>query len=100
MSERLTSLLMAQLADTPDLQRVFDQLLDPAGPELNALPIGWDATLGYMWKQWEFVTPTLFRTPGVDADKFINRSRTMMALLGVALAGVRRWVSLRLSEQS
>jgi len=46
VSERLTSLLMAQLADTPDLQRVFDQLLDPAGPELNALPVGWYATLG------------------------------------------------------
>jgi ion channel POLLUX/CASTOR len=46
VSERLTSLLMTQLAETPDLQRVFDQLLDPEGPELNALPIEWYATAG------------------------------------------------------
>jgi hypothetical protein len=48
VSERLTSLLMAQLAQTPDLQRVFDQLLDPAGPELNARPIGWYAMPGVL----------------------------------------------------
>jgi voltage-gated potassium channel Kch len=46
VSERLTSLLMTQLAETPDLQRVFDQLLDPEGPELNALPIEWYTSAG------------------------------------------------------
>jgi ion channel POLLUX/CASTOR len=46
VSERLISLLMAQLAETPDLQRVFDQLLDPTGPELYARPISWYASPG------------------------------------------------------
>src|SRR6266542_3901301 len=31
VSQRLSSLMMAQLAETPALQAVFDQLLDPAG---------------------------------------------------------------------
>ena len=38
----------------------------------------------YMWRQWEWVIQTLFRTPGNDADRFINRSRAMMLVLGVA----------------
>jgi voltage-gated potassium channel Kch len=46
VSQRLSSLLMTQLAETPALQAVFDQLLDPAGPELNAPPITRYATPG------------------------------------------------------
>src|SRR5688572_21739185 len=39
----------------------------------------------YMWRQWDWVVHTLFRTPGNDGDRFINRARPMMLLLGVAL---------------
>jgi voltage-gated potassium channel Kch len=46
VSEHLSSLLMAQLAETPALQAVFNQLLDPAGPQLNALPVAGYVTPG------------------------------------------------------
>ena len=44
--------------------------------------------LDYMWQQWDWVVPTLFRTPGNHPDRFIARSRAMMLLLGVALGAV------------
>src|SRR5687768_4021136 len=39
----------------------------------------------YMWRQWEWVIQTLFRTPGNDLDRFITRSRAMMLVLGVGV---------------
>jgi voltage-gated potassium channel Kch len=39
VSERLASLLMAQLSESPELARVFQAVLDPLGPELYSVPI-------------------------------------------------------------
>jgi 4-amino-4-deoxy-L-arabinose transferase-like glycosyltransferase len=57
----------------------------------KSLP-AWDEMIGYMWQQWEFVIPTMYRTPGVDPDAILARSRAMMLALGVALGVlVARW---------
>jgi hypothetical protein len=38
----------------------------------------------------------LYRTPGLDADAFVNRSRVMMLAVAVALGGVIAWWSWKL----
>lgn len=46
ISDRLASLLMAQLAESPALAAAFDALLGAAGAELYSLPAEWYAPLG------------------------------------------------------
>jgi len=46
ISDRLASLLMAQLAESPALAAAFDVLLDASGAELYSLPAAWYAPLG------------------------------------------------------
>jgi 4-amino-4-deoxy-L-arabinose transferase-like glycosyltransferase len=47
--------------------------------------------LSYMWRYWTWTTPTLYATEGNDPETFINRSRAMMTILGVALGAVIAW---------
>ena len=41
-----------------------------------------------VYKEWPFSTNTLYRTAGNDGRQFVNRSRFMMMLLGVALGAL------------
>jgi 4-amino-4-deoxy-L-arabinose transferase-like glycosyltransferase len=47
--------------------------------------------LSYMWRHWTWTTPTLYNTPENDPQRFINRSRAMMTVLGAALGAVIAW---------
>jgi Dolichyl-phosphate-mannose-protein mannosyltransferase len=38
--------------------------------------------------QWPFVVDTLYHTPGTDADSFLNESRLMFVIVGVALGAL------------
>ncbi|HEY1629600.1 MAG TPA: phospholipid carrier-dependent glycosyltransferase, partial [Tepidisphaeraceae bacterium] len=38
--------------------------------------------------QWPFVVDTLYHTPGTDADAFLNKSRMMFIIVGVALGAL------------
>jgi len=48
----------------------------------------WHDVLNYLWRQWKWCTLTLYHTAGNDPDAFINRSRGMMLVIGVALGVV------------
>jgi hypothetical protein len=48
----------------------------------------WKALPDYIWDGTKFVTQTLYRTPGNNPDRFINRSRVMMLMWGVALGAL------------
>ncbi len=41
--------------------------------------------------QWPFCIQTLYQTPGNDGDAFIQRSRAMFTLIGVALGSLIAW---------
>ncbi|HMB95081.1 MAG TPA: hypothetical protein VKK61_03500, partial [Tepidisphaeraceae bacterium] len=43
---------------------------------------------GASWDSWRFCRDTLFWTPGNDVDGFINRSRLMFVIVGVALGAM------------
>jgi hypothetical protein len=70
----------ASLMNGPDAPR-----LDKSSPQFARI-------LSDEAQRWPFVAQMLYRTPGVDADSFIARSRFMMLILGIALGTlIARW---------
>ena len=51
-----------------------------------------------LYREWPFTSTTLFKTPGNDGVKFINRARFMMLLLGIALGIVRTLLDIETSR--
>jgi hypothetical protein len=52
----------------------------------------WNAMLDdFSTNQWIFAIDTLYQTPGNDGDGFIQRSRAMFTLVGVALGALIAW---------
>ena len=51
----------------------------------------WGAMLRDPHAKWTWSVDALYRTAGVDGHAFVNRSRAMMLVLGVALGGVVGW---------
>src|SRR5690242_15141322 len=62
-------------------QRRDNLHVDLDAPQFKALP-------DYIWNGTKFVAQTMYRTPGNDPDAFINRSRMIMLVLGVALGAL------------
>ncbi len=56
-------------------------LLDKTVPSWHVMP-------DYLWRQWEWVIPTLYRTPENRPEPFIDRSRAMMLVWGVVLGAL------------
>jgi hypothetical protein len=58
----------------------------------------WDLMIeDFATNQWYFVWQTLYRTPGVDGDAFVQRSRFMFVIVGVMLGALIAWWSWRLA---
>jgi 4-amino-4-deoxy-L-arabinose transferase-like glycosyltransferase len=58
----------------------------------------WDEMLtDFNNKQWWFVWWTLYKTPGVNPDEFIQQSRFMFIIVGVALGALIAWWSWQLA---
>src|SRR5688572_18380335 len=55
----------------------------------------WDAMLRDPHAKWDWSIAALYRTPGVDGHAFVNRSRAMMLVIGVALGAVVSWWAWR-----
>ncbi|MDQ3439655.1 MAG: hypothetical protein M3478_04835 [Planctomycetota bacterium] len=51
----------------------------------------WDLMTRDPHAKWEWSIAALYRTPGVDGHAFVNRSRAMMLVIGVALGGLIAW---------
>lgn len=93
--------------------RYGDHRIDPPNPPLwgywAALPNGrsslrvdldsraWSATLAGFWLSNDWVLPTLYRTRGNDGAAFLNRSRFMMMLVGVACGALVAWWAWKLA---
>jgi hypothetical protein len=65
----------------------------PAGADFSAE--SWDAMLRDPHAKWDWSIGALYRTPGVDGHAFVNRSRAMMLVVGVALGGLIAWWAWR-----
>lgn len=57
---------------------------DFKSPDWEKMPAEWA-------RQWIWSVQTLYRTPGNDGEAFVQRSRSMMIVLGVALGAVLAW---------
>jgi hypothetical protein len=65
---------------------------------LNTDLVWWDKMLrDFNNQQWHFIWWTLYKTPGVDADAFLQRSRFMFVIVGVAMGAVIAWWSWQLA---
>ena len=71
----------------------------PHGPEALQPDLQhnvWLRMLEVSYAQWPFTVLTLYHTPGVDGEAFVQRSRAMMVILGVALGALVAWWSWRI----
>jgi hypothetical protein len=72
------------------IHTLHPMLTAPPGAPRDAAACDWTQMPSDLNRQWSFVVWTLYRSPGVDAVAFVNRSRAMMFVwaigLGIAIA--------------
>jgi len=66
----------------------------------NAIKVDYDAPrwklMASEWEQqWTWAVDTLYRTPGNDGEAFVQRSRSMMIVIGVAVGAMLAWWGYR-----
>ncbi len=64
-----------------------------APPIVDTNTASWRAMPQDVMQQWRWSAETLYRTPGNDADAFVNKSRAMMLMAGLALGALIAWWS-------
>jgi hypothetical protein len=64
-----------------------------APPIVDTNTASWRTMPQDVMQQWRWSVETLYRTPGNDADAFVNKSRAMMLIAGLALGGLIAWWS-------
>jgi hypothetical protein len=63
-----------------------------APPIVDTNKASWRALPEDILQQWPWSVETLYRTPGNDPDAFVNKSRAMMLIAGLALGAlIARW---------
>ncbi len=64
-----------------------------APPIVDTNRASWRALPQDILQQWHWSVETLYRTPGNDADAFVNKSRAMMLMAGLVLGALIAWWS-------
>ncbi|UCG81163.1 MAG: hypothetical protein JSV60_02460, partial [Desulfobacterales bacterium] len=63
-----------------------------APPIVDTNTASWGTMPQDILQQWPWSVETLYRTPGNDADAFVNKSRAMMLIAGLALGAlIAQW---------
>ncbi len=75
-------------------QTASDLKIDTSKPSWNAM------LDDFSTNQWPFCIETLYQTPGNDGDSFIQRSRLMFTLLGMAVGGLIGWIAWTLAGRA